>query len=726
MSIRTRIILAALAVVIVANIIYSAYVIDRERVEASARLQTTIEETGVLLGTVIAGPLYDGNLEQLGGDLDSFFLNPDIIRIALREKQGDIALRRDRPAPAGLGELIEDRIPITRGIDELGEMSVVFSTANIERRVLKLRNELILLSVVSVLGLAVVIYLAARGLTRPIDRLTVAAQAITNGNLEQQIEPAGARELEMLGNSFAQMREAIREKMADLSENNRRLEAEIAYRHAAERERDRLVSILEATTDIVSMADPTGKILYFNRAGRETFGIGSGTQLERVVSEVHPQWASDLILNSGVPEAIRHGAWLGETELITKDGRTVPVSQVILSHKDADGRLLYLSTIMRDMTERKLAEAELRRFKTTLDLTHDCVFMFDPQTLKFFYVNEGATRQVGYTIEEMTELTPVDIKPEFDESGFRALIAPLLAGERSSISFETVHRHRDGHDVAVEIFLQYVSPSGESPRFIAIVRDITERKEAESALRKLASELEVRVKERTAALEAAYKELEAFSYSVSHDLRAPLRAIDGFSRLLVEDYGATLDGEAHDYLDRVRRAVQRMGNLIDDLLKLSRVTRAELHPASVNLSDLAYEIIADLREIHDTRQVAIAIVSGLVVTGDPQLLRVAMANLLENAWKYTSKTADAHIEFGANLDEGGTVYFVRDNGAGFDMKYVGKLFGAFQRLHSEQEFPGTGIGLATVARIIQRHGGRVWAKGEPSHGATLYFTLPGN
>ena len=723
MSIRTRIILAALSVVIVANIIYSVYVIDREREEASARLKTTIEETNRLLGSVIAGPLYDGNVEQLSTDLDSFFLDPNIVSIALREKQGDIAMGRDRAAPTGLGELIDDRVQINRGIDELGEIRVTYTTANIEKRLLQLRNELIFLSVVSVLGLAMVIFVAARGLTRPIDRLTVAAQAMTDGRLDQDIEPVGAKEVIVLGQSFIQMRDAVRRQMAALEDKNRELSLEIAQRQEAERQRDRLISIVEATTDLISMADLQGNILYLNSAGRRLSGVGDNAIGEMQIANFHPSWATDVILNNGIPTALQEGYWSGDTALLTPDGHEMPVSQVIISHRNALGEVEYVSTIIRDITERKLAEAELRRFKTTLDMTHDCVFMFEPVALRFFYVNEAAARQVGYTFEELTAMTPVDIKPQFDEAAFRALIAPLLKGELSSITFETVHRHRDGHEISVETVLQYVFPVGESPRFIAIVRDITERKEAERALRKLASELEVRVRERTAELEAANKELEAFSYSVSHDLRAPLRAIDGFSRLLIEDYGPTLDGEAHDYLNRVRKAVQRMGGLIDDLLKLSRVTRAELHPTTVNLSDLASEIIADLRERDETRRVAVSIGPGFSVRGDPQLLRVVLVNLLENAWKYTGKTADPRIEFGSQSQDGVTTYFIRDNGAGFDMQYVGKLFGAFQRLHAEHEFPGTGIGLATVARIIHRHGGRVWAEAQPGQGATFYFTL---
>jgi light-regulated signal transduction histidine kinase (bacteriophytochrome) len=232
------------------------------------------------------------------------------------------------------------------------------------------------------------------------------------------------------------------------------------------------------------------------------------------------------------------------------------------------------------------------------------------------------------------------------------------------------------------------------------------------------------VLERTAELAAANRELEAFSYSVSHDLRAPLRSIDGFSQAVLEDYADKLDEPGRDHLNRVRAATQRMGQLIDDLLKLARVTRAEIRPTTVDLSALAANVLAELQKNEPGRRVEYRIEPGLTAEGDARLLRVVLDNLLGNAWKFAGKTANARIEFGATRGSDGTPsYFVRDNGAGFDMAYANKLFSAFQRLHSMNEFPGTGIGLATVQRIILRHGGTVRAEGRPGAGATFYFTL---
>lgn len=254
-------------------------------------------------------------------------------------------------------------------------------------------------------------------------------------------------------------------------------------------------------------------------------------------------------------------------------------------------------------------------------------------------------------------------------------------------------------------------------------RNFAQRAASEEKIRTLNTELEHRVEQRTAQLEVAVKELEAFSYSVSHDLRAPLRSIDGFSQVLLDDYESSLDATGQDYLRRVRAAAQRMGMLIDDLIKLSRATRASLNMGPVNLSSLASEIATELSSTFPGQHAEFITHPGIIAEGDRSLLRIALENLLGNAWKYSSKTPDPRIEFGQTEESGRIVFFVRDNGAGFDMRYVDKLFVAFQRLHGVNEFSGTGIGLATVQRIIARHGGRVWAESKPGEGATFYFTL---
>jgi PAS domain S-box-containing protein len=338
--------------------------------------------------------------------------------------------------------------------------------------------------------------------------------------------------------------------------------------------------------------------------------------------------------------------------------------------------------------------------------------------------NKSAEKLFGWLGDDVLG-RPYPLVPPAELEEARKNIEHALQGDVLT-DMETRRVGKNG--VPLDVSLS-VSPlrhsSGDIVGVIIIFADITERKRAAAKILTLNAELEERVRTRTAELEAANRELEAFSYSVSHDLRAPLRHLDGYSSLLREEYGDRLDAPGRNCLERIGAAVRKMDNLVSDMLQLARVSREGVAKGVVDLSSMATEILEELQHAQPGRSVAGRITPDIEAWGDPHLLRLAMENLLANAWKYTGKKEGAVIEFGVTEQEGERVYFVRDNGVGFDMAYVGSLFGPFQRLHPAEEFEGTGVGLATVQRIIQRHGGRIWAQGEEGRGAAFFFTLHG-
>jgi PAS domain S-box-containing protein len=413
-------------------------------------------------------------------------------------------------------------------------------------------------------------------------------------------------------------------------------------------------------------------------------------------------------------------SWKADVLLETRNGesRWVTDSSVIL--RDPEGGMLGSVGILADITDRKRAEEALRlgeeRFRTLVTNLQVIAFALDARGV--FTLSEGlGLEKLGQRPGQLVGLSVFDVyggNPEFLAQVRRALSGESVLAELGLMGLTFELRYTPVRD-----------PRGEPGGVIAVAFDITERTKAEEQIRALNLDLERRVRDRTARLEAANRELEAFAYSVSHDLRAPLRAVDGFSQALLEDYATFLDARGKGYLERIRSGAARMGDLIEDLLRLSRLSNAEIRLEEVDLSSMVGSIAADLRESSPGRQVDFVITPDIRVVADRALALIALENLLRNAWKFTGRRTDARIEFGRLSGESGEVVcYVQDNGAGFDMAYASKLFGVFQRLHDQQEFPGSGIGLATVQRILHRHGGRVWAEGEVNRGATVYFQFP--
>ena len=374
-------------------------------------------------------------------------------------------------------------------------------------------------------------------------------------------------------------------------------------------------------------------------------------------------------------------------------------------------------------TQEALAQSE-EQYRTLVENALQGILIYQNDSI--VYANPIVARMLDRTPEELKgmegSILMQLIHPEDRERMYRN-IRDRLAGKKVPRNYEFRSVTRTGEVRWIYLSSSVVQYGGQAAIQAAFV-DITERKNGEDKIKELNVELEKRVRQRTSELQYTNKELEAFSYSISHDLRAPLRAIDGFSKALLEDYSTGLDETAQNYLERVCHGVEHMNQLIDDMLKLSQVSRGEIDLQEVNLSVVAHRILAHLKSDASERTVEVTIEPNVKTTGDPRLLNIVMDNLLSNAWKYTSKIPNARIELGRRPTSSGSEIFVRDNGAGFDMSLVDKLFAPFQRLHSPTEFDGTGIGLATVHRIIHRHGGHIRAEGVPGNGAVFSFTLP--
>jgi PAS domain S-box-containing protein len=493
-------------------------------------------------------------------------------------------------------------------------------------------------------------------------------------------------------------------------------------------------ALVETALDAMVSIDHEGKVQEWNPAAERIFGYTRADALGRPMDE--------LIIPASLREVYRDGvAHYLMTGLGSLLGRPIELTLRRANGSEFRAELAITrqpreepprcTALIRDITERVEAVAALRqseeRFRLLMDGAVDyAIYTLDPEGRVTFW-NSGGERLMGYKPEEIIGQPLSRLYTVENGQGHKPEESLREAAATGRFEEENWRVRKDGSRFwANTLTMALRDESGKICGFSRISRDITARHEAEEHVRKLNEQLEERVRERTAELERANQELEAFSYSVSHDLRTPLRHIDGYTEVLQKSAAEKLDAQGRHHLQTISQAAKQMNNLIDHLLEFSRMSRAEMRKIKVGLADLVRAARQDLVREQEGRKIQWVLGPLPEVHGDPFLLRQVMLNLLDNAVKYTRTKAQARIEIGCEATETETRFFVRDNGVGFDMRYADRLFGVFQRLHSAEEFEGTGVGLANVRRIIQRHGGRVWAEGKPGAGATFYFSLPKN
>jgi PAS domain S-box-containing protein len=487
---------------------------------------------------------------------------------------------------------------------------------------------------------------------------------------------------------------------------------------------------LEEMQEGAVTVDQKGLVVYANRR----FADFVGAPLESVMgSSFHDHVCTAD--QASIQNFLRNESGRGEKiEVSLRVGhQLVPVFLTASPfHFDDSKTGKFLCIVVTDLTPQRKVEASAavdrewkNRYEAVVRASGHLLYDWNPHSGDVLFGGD-LERSLGYSLSEMTgghKQWEKLVHPD-DVNAFRTECERSV-GSKKPFSLEYRVLHRDGSPRHFQDNgYPLIDSEGKISSIVGFRMDVTARKRDEEKIRQMNNELEQRVLERTAELQFANEEMEAFCYSISHDLRAPLRSIRGYSEILLLEYGGKLDDRGEEYLHRACESAGHMNQLLDDLLRLSVISRGELRREKTDLNELAERIVNDLKAAEPQRKVKFKRDRELMACGDARLLQIALGNLLSNAWKFTSRRADALVEFGATEQNGERVFFVRDNGEGFDMEWKHRLFGVFERLHSAKDFPGTGIGLAIVQRVIQRHSGRIWAEGKSREGATFFFTLP--
>jgi PAS domain S-box-containing protein len=484
---------------------------------------------------------------------------------------------------------------------------------------------------------------------------------------------------------------------------------------------ERLTALMNHNPSLIFLKDEKGRYVYLNNSYKRQF-VGSKDWYGKTDFDFWPKESAELfikddrlVLESGVMQQ-----FLEDSR--DKEGKRYCWLCYKFPFTDSKGKI-FVGGIGIDATERVIAQEALleseERYRTLVRYAAAGIYEVDFTTGRLTEVNDAMCLILGYKREELLALPASNHLDEESKKLFLNRVKLAQTGQHLDNNIEYRVRKKDGQEIWGLFTSRFRWENGKITGASVIAHDITERKYAEKALREREQKYRLQAEE----LATVNKELESFSYSISHDLRAPIQAMKGLCSIMMENYSDKLEPELQGYLRRIVTSSDKMGKLVDDMLNLSKISRQEMNVQQISISKIAETIINELQQSDPAKKVEVSIAQNVVTRGDSGLMSIALSNLIGNAWKYSSKTPNAHIEFGEMLKDGETIYYVRDNGAGFNMKFASKLFEPFKRFHSDKEFSGTGIGLAIVKRVIEKHHGKIWAESEPGKGATFHFTL---